>query len=142
MNGDSRNIDSIIDEKLKHSLIHNTSDGFSDELVKRINLEKEFAMQDVKTSKIAKLILGGFISFLVFISVILGLLLKSHETAGDTNIIGSFINKFSGFVENFSTSTFFNLGFTFSQQSLIILLLVMVFIFIFSFADKILFRKS
>lgn len=142
MNEENKNMDSFLDNKIKNSLLFQTSDEFSDELLKRINLENEFAIEDKKTMKIARFITGGVITFMVFIVLVLGIVLKTNENGKEISYLYITLDKFSGFIEFISMKTIDNLGFSVTPQSLIVFLLALVFILIFSFADKMIFRKS
>ena len=73
------NIDSFLDIKIRNSLSSDTSPEFSFDLMKRIELEKEFAEQDNKTDKMVKYITGGLISFLIAVTLLLSSLLKTGK---------------------------------------------------------------
>ncbi|MBV6478768.1 MAG: hypothetical protein HGGPFJEG_01525 [Ignavibacteria bacterium] len=142
MNNDKKNIDSYLEDKIKQSLMNSTSEDFSSELAKRINLEKEFVKEDIKTFKLAKYISAGFISAMIFISVVLGIIITANQKDNETGLLGSIVDSFSGFIELISIKFIDMLGLSFSPQTIIILILIMIFIFAFSFAEKLISRKT
>lgn len=142
MDSEKRNIDSFLDDKFRQSLMNVTSGDFSSELIKRINLEKEFVKEDIKTYKLAKYISAGFIFAMLLISVVLGIVINSNQKESETGFFGKIVSSFSGFIEQLSVKVVDILGLSFSPQTLIIIFLIMVFIFAFSFADKMIFRKT
>ena len=127
----NKNIDYILDEKIRNSLSAVTSSDFTFELMKRVELEKEFATQDKKTDKLVKYLTGGIISLMIAVTL-----------ANEISYFSSIIDKFSGVVEYISVMAAENLGIAFDYKSGIVVLLVMACIFIFTFADKIIFKKT
>jgi len=142
MQGDSKNIDSYLDENIRLSLKSSASSDFTFELMKRVELEKEFAKDDVKTEKLVKYIIGSFISLMAIFAVIFGLVLKTNEDGIEVSYFNSLIDKFSTFVEYVSLMATETLGFAFDFETGIVILLVMACVFLFSFAEKIIFRKN
>ncbi len=142
MSEGSKNIDSYLDERLKHSLESRTSTDFTFEMMKRITLEKEFASEDVRTFRMAKYIAGGFIFLLGAFIVLFTFILNTNDQSKDAGFFHAIINRFSDIIESISVMTTETLGFAFNFQTGIIILLIMVCIFLFSFADKIIFKKG
>lgn len=138
----NRDLNSFLDDNIKRSLEHNTSDGFTFEMMKRVELEKEFEKEDVKTYRMAKYIIGGFVSLMIAFVLMFSFFISNNEESRDAGIVNSIIDKFSGSIEAISVFTATNLGFAFDFQTGIVLMLLMVFVFIFSFADRIIFRKG
>ncbi len=138
----NRNLDSFLDDKIKYSLEDHTSQDFTFEMIKRVELAKEFEKEDVKTFKVAKFIIGGVVSLLAAFVVLFAFVLSSNEESKDAGIFNSLIDKFSNSIEAISIFTTENLGFAFDFQTGIIILLVMGCIFLFSFADRIIFKKG
>jgi hypothetical protein len=142
MSHGNKNIDSILDDKLKQSLQADTSPDFIHELMKRVELEKEFANEDVKTYRIAKYIIGSLISLLIAFVVVFAFVLNANEDRKDVSFFNGIIDKFSDIIQSISVITTETLGFAFDFQTGVIILLVMVCVFLFSFADKIIFKKG
>ncbi|MDQ3020463.1 MAG: hypothetical protein M3R36_07830 [Bacteroidota bacterium] len=142
MSEGNQNIDSLLDDKLKHLLQSHTSPDFTYEMMKRIDLEKEFAKEDVKTYRIAKYIIGGFISLLVAFVMMFTFVLNTNEDSKDAGFFNGIIDSFSIMIQSVSVMMTENLGFAFDFQTGLIILLVMVCLFLFSFADRIIFKKG
>lgn len=138
----NRDFNSFLDENIKRSLELNTSDGFTFEMMKRVELEKEFEKEDVKTYRMAKYIIGGFVSLMIAFVLMFSLFINNNNESKDAGIVNSIIDKFSGSIEAISVFTATNLGFAFDIQTGVVLMLLMVFVFLFSFADRIIFRKG
>ena len=138
----NKNIDYILDEKIRNSLSAVTSSDFTFELMKRVELEKEFATQDKKTDKLVKYLTGGIISLMIAVTLVISMFLKTGKEGNEISYLSSIIDKFSGVVEYISVMAAENLGIAFDYKSGIVVLLVMACIFIFTFADKIIFKKT
>ncbi len=138
----NRDLNSFLDDNIKQSLKLNVSDGFTFEMMKRVELEKEFEKEDVKTHRMAKYIIGGFVSLMVAFVLMFSMFLSSNEESRDAGFVNSIIDKFSDSIEAISVFTATNLGFAFDIQTGVVLMLLMVFVFLFSFADRIIFRKG
>ena len=138
----NKNIESFLDEKFRNSLKNNTSDDFTFELMKRVALQNEFVMEDKKTDKVVKFAIGGFIAVLAFVTIAMGMVLKTGNESNETSYFNIAIDRISGVIENVSVLTMENLGFTFNLQTALILLVVMVCVFIYSFADRTLLKKN
>lgn len=138
MPGDNsnRNLDSYLDGKLRNSLSDNVHDDFTFELMKRVELQKEFAKEDVKTFRIAKSVISGFIAVLCGLVVLFTITLKSNQDGKDVSFLNSVIERFSYLIESTSLLIADTLGFAISFQTGFLILLAMVIVFLFSFADR------
>ena len=136
------NFDSFLNNGIKLSLENKVSEGFTSEMVKRIALEKEFAIEDIKTSKIAKYIIGGFISLIAFFIISFSLFFSLNGENKDVSRFNNVLDRFSDAIESVSVLISENLGFTFDFQTAMIFIVLMVFIFLFSYSDKLLFKKG
>lgn len=142
MQDKNKNMDSFLDENIRMSLKTNVSQDFTYELMKRVELEKEFNKEDMKTAKIVRYTIGSFIAIMVAFAVVIGFFLKVEQNGKEVSYFNSIIDKFSTFIETISIMATETLGFAFNFETGIVLLLVMVCVFLFSFADKIIFRKG
>lgn len=138
----NKNFDSFLDDRIKQSLGYSTSDGFTFELMKRVQLEKEFQKEDVKTYRMAKYIIGGLVSLLISFVIMFSFIISGNEDRKDAGIVSGIIDRFSDTIESISVFTATNLGFAFDFQTGIIFLLVMICVFLFSFADRIIFKRG
>ncbi len=142
MSDHNKNIDSFLDEKFRSSLSENTSSDFTFELMKRVQLQKEFATEDLRTDRMVKYVIGGVFSLMVIVTLVLGMVLKTNDEGKEVSYVNNFIGQFSEFLEKISLLTMENLGFAFNLETGIIVLLLMICVFIYSFADKNLFKKK
>ncbi len=145
MSDRNKNLDAYLEANMKSYIQAETSPDFTLELMKKVQLEKEFAREDVKTSRIAKFVIGGFISILASFVILFSFLFNSNKDQKDisflsSTFLSSTIDKFSKTIQDISIFSAENLGFAFTYQAGMIILLVMVCIFLFSFADKFMFK--
>jgi hypothetical protein len=138
----NRNLNSFLDDSIKQSLKFGTSDSFTLEMMKRIQIEKEFEKEDVKTYRMAKYIIGGFVSLMFAFVFMFSFLISSNGQSRDSGIVNGVIDKFTDSIESISIFTAKNLGFTFDFQTGIVIMLVMICVFLFSFADRMIFKKG
>ena len=138
----SKDLDSFLNNGIKHSLEDNVSDDFTSEMMKRIALAEEFANEDIKTSKIARYIISGLLSLLVFFVISFSLFFSLNENNKDVSLFNNTVDQFSKVIESFSFLISENLGFTFDMQTAMVFLILMVFVFLFSFSERLLFKKS
>lgn len=138
----NRNLNSFLDENIKQTLEFSTSDSFTFETMKRIQIEKEFEKEDVKTYRMAKYIIGGFVSLMIAFVFMFSFLIGNNGESKDAGIVNGVIDKFSDSIESISIFTAKNLGFNFDFQTGIIIMLVMICVFLFSFADRVIFKKG
>lgn len=142
MSDGKNNIDSIIDERIRMSLKSETSGNFTPELLERIEIEKQFVREDVRTYKRVKYVIFGIISVIVIFLSIFTVVLSENEGSAESGLIARNIDRFSDIISSASVFMTENLGVTLSYQTGIFILLIMVFVFLFSFADKIIFKKG
>lgn len=135
-------LDSFLNTGIKLSLQDHVSDSFTSEMFKRIALEREFANEDIKTSKIAKFIITGFLSLIVFFVISFSLFFSMNEESKDVSMFNSTIDRFSDAITSVSIIISENLGFTFDAQTAMVIIILMVFVFLFSFSDRFLFKKG
>jgi len=135
------NLDSFIDEKFRKTLSADTSDEFTTELLKRVELQKVFAKEDVKTDKIMKYLIGIVVAFMTLTTLFFGMVLKTGSKGNEVSYLSSAIEKFSDFIEEVSVMTMQNLGFAVNIKTGIILLLVIGCIILFSIAERNLSKK-
>jgi hypothetical protein len=111
-------------------------------MMKRIALAEEFANEDIKTSKIARYIISGLLSLLVFFVISFSMFFSLNENNKDVSLFNNTVDQFSKVIESFSFLISENLGFTFDMQTAMVFLILMVFVFLFSFSERLLFKKS
>jgi hypothetical protein len=138
----NKNFDSFLDDKITNSLEDHTSQDFIIEMMKRVQLAEEFEKEDVKTSKIAKYVIGGFVSFLSVFIVLFTFVVNTNKDSNDVGYFNNMVDKFSDTIETISIFTTENLGFSFDFQTGLIILVVMACVFLFTVADRVIFKKG
>ncbi|MBK8983810.1 MAG: hypothetical protein IPM38_16200 [Ignavibacteria bacterium] len=139
--GNNKNIDSYLDDNISQSLKSETSDDFSFEMMKRVEIEKEFAKQDRKTDNVAKFVIGGLLAAMIILSVGIPLLFGVSDTDQSPGYFSMMTDNLTGAIEYFSILTTENLGIAFNLKTLSVIIISSVFIFLFSKADKLLLKK-
>jgi hypothetical protein len=140
MSGERKNIDSLIESKVKNSLSSNVSEDFNLNLMKRIEIEQQFREEDKKTFNLAKVFSGIIAVLLLGISTIIGFIIITSETAGNTS--SGIADKISYFYYSVSQKIVELSGLQIDSQLGLMLLVIMAVIFLFSIAEKVLIRKG
>ncbi|MBS1518299.1 MAG: hypothetical protein JSS91_09465 [Bacteroidetes bacterium] len=140
--GNNKNIDSYLDDKISQTLKSNTSEDFMYEMMKRVAIEDEFAKEDRKTDKMAKFIIGGLLVIMAVLSLSLPLIFGSADKDNSPGFISVAVEKITGAIEYFSILAAENLGIAFNMKTFLVILISAVCIFIFSKADKMVLKKS
>lgn len=134
-----KNIDEILNGRIKNSLLKQTRKNFTDDVMKQIMLSQQFAKEDKKENKVLIYLTGGILLFIVSFLVIFGIANSGAETK--TNQTVNIFENFSNLLkENFS-ALYEKLNLSFSIEYIIIALTIIGFILMSNFADKIIFRK-
>ncbi|MBE2255510.1 MAG: hypothetical protein IAE65_04860 [Ignavibacteria bacterium] len=134
-----KNIDEILNGRIKNSLLKQTRKNFTDDVMKQIMLSQQFAKEDKKENKVLIYLTGGISLFIVSFLVIFGIANSGAETK--TNQTVNIFENFSNLLkENFS-ALYEKLNLSFSIEYIIIALTIIGFILMSNFADKIIFRK-
>ncbi|HCN36404.1 MAG TPA: hypothetical protein DIS94_01650 [Bacteroidetes bacterium] len=134
-----KNIDEILNGRIKNSLLKQTRKNFTDDVMKQIMLSQQFAKEDKKENKVLIYLTGGISLFIVSFLVIFGIANSGTETK--TNQTLNIFENFSNLLkENFS-ALYEKLNLSFSIEYIIIALTIIGFILMSNFADKIIFRK-
>jgi|GEM_PF-4617282 len=84
MQSGNKEIDKILDKKLKNALMKKTSDEFTDNLMKQINLSHQFAKEDKKESKVLVYITGGISLFILSFLILIGVFYESSPGSSRT----------------------------------------------------------
>ena len=135
------NMDSYIDEKIKHSLHKKTSEEFIKKLEREIELSREFAREDVKEKKLFKYLVGVFsILFISFGSLLA--LYFGQKIEGDLLGTSDVIDYFTFKINVLSTKLFDAFGLSTSNDFIIYLIMILFFVILFTIADRLVFRKS
>ena len=142
----NKKIDEFLDEKLRKAGGFTLPADFSKNLMVRINEESAQVREELKTNKLAKYILGGFSSFVIGLTILLGLLSgsKSQVTApGRFNIeptletSNDYINRFFTFISDTFTKAVGLLGLSSSPHTVELIAALVIAFVLFMAADRI-----
>ena len=134
-------INQYIESKIIKSLSVNSPQGFTEKLIKEIELSKEFAKQDKKTSRLAIFAFGVVAFLFVSFAGLLAFYLSNQIASGDSDA-GIEINSFTAFLNETGYKILSFFGLTSSLDSFIYILLGVMMIGMFSVADKFIFKRS
>ena len=146
----NKKIDEFIEAKLRSSGSgYSPAGDFNKNLMVRIREENTLALADLKQNKLAKYILGGFISFVIGFTVLLGYLSGSKApatTSGRFNIeptietSNNYLNQFITGIENVFSKTMEYLGLSANTRTIEIIAGLLIAFALFMLADKFLVR--
>jgi hypothetical protein len=134
-------IDKYLESKISNSLLTQTSEKFTDKLMREIELSKEFERQDKKVNISVRYIISGFIILILSFAFTISYYFTGqleNENSAISNEYGNIGNYINGFFSNF----FSIFGITFTKEFFLYAIAVMVFIGIFSVADKKIFKRE
>ena len=135
------NMDSYIDNKIKHSLYRNTSDEFVKKLEREIELSREFAREDVKEKKLFKYLVGVFSILFISFGSLLALYFGQKIEGGFLGT-SDVIDYFTFKINVLSTKLFDAFGLSSSNDFVIYLVMILLFVILFTLADRLIFKKS
>jgi len=146
----NRKIDDFIENKLRQASLARTRSDFTGHLMKRIESEYTLSLQEARSDRIAKYIIGSFSSLILVVTILIGYLAKSDvsskiESTGITiqptiETSANYFQQFLTLVQNFFVDVLAFLGLSVSLQTVnIVAGLLVVFTFFF-LADKIFFK--
>ncbi len=135
------NIDSLLDDKIKHSLFTKPSDDFIKKLERKIELSREFAKEEVKERKIVKYIIGVFL--ILFVSFATTLTYYYSQRFEDKIFnFGGLINNFTLQINSLSLKFFEFFGLSISGNSFVYVIVIMLLALLYTLGDRFLFNKS
>ncbi|HQY20260.1 MAG TPA: hypothetical protein PK294_00315 [Ignavibacteria bacterium] len=140
--GNNKNIDSYLDDSIRHSLRSETSEDFMYEMMKRVEIEKEFAREDRKTDKTVKFVIGGLVAVMILIAFGLPFFFGTSDADSSYGYYNIMIDQIAGSIEYFSIFMTDNLGIAVNSKTVLVLLISGLCIFLFSKADKLFLKKS
>jgi hypothetical protein len=135
------NIDSFLDDKIKHSLFTKPSDDFIKKLERELELSREFAREDVKERKMMKYIIGVFLILFVSFATTLAYY-YSQQFEDKISDFGGLINNFTLQINSLSLKFFEFLGLSVSGNSFVYVIVIMLLALLYTLGDRFLFRKS
>jgi hypothetical protein len=138
MQEERKNIDSIIEGRIRRSLSSEIGEDFSLNLMKRIELEQQFREEDKKTFNIAKAFTVIMTILFIGFASVLGLYFAS---SGSAEMVSDNLASRITFYFDMIGYKFVELT-GFSGQMGFMILVAMAVIFLFTIAEKRLLRKS
>jgi hypothetical protein len=133
---EGNNIDSLLDRRIKDSLDSETSEMFSEEVMKRIYLNLEFQKEDKKTFRFAGIISVSVIAAMFVIAVFISTIAGFSSGDEKTSESGTFIQNIYNFFSDTFLRLFAAIGLQGTTDSLLYIILISFVILIFFFADK------
>ena len=135
------NIDSFLDDKIKHSLFSKPSYDFIIKLERELELSKEFAREDIKERKMIKYVISVF--SILFVSFATTLAYYYSQRFEDKIFdFGDLINNFTLQINLLSLKIFDYFGLSISGNSFVYVLVIMLLAILYTLGDRFLFRKS
>ena len=146
----NKKIDEFIEAKLRSSGSgYSLSGDFGKNLMVRIREEHALARQEMRQNKLVKYFIGGFCSFVIGLTVLLGLLSGSKAPAtssGKFNIeptietSNNYLNRFFGYMGDVFNKAMELLGLTTSSRTVELVVALLIAFVLFMLADKIFVR--
>ncbi|MBS1514873.1 MAG: hypothetical protein JSS63_07565 [Bacteroidetes bacterium] len=132
-------IDDILENSLRESLLKKPHMDFAKNLMLKISLEEEFALQDKKTEKFAKKIIFGISGvFAAVTAFIIYMIYSNPESSENSGVIAE---KTSSFFEQFGLKALNLLGLN-GGSSIFLILSVIIIATIFLTVDKLILKKK
>ena len=135
------NMDSYVDEKIKHSLHKKTSEEFTKKLEREIELSREFAREDVKEKKVVKYLVGIFSILFISFGSLLALYFSQKIEKGFLGT-GDVIDYITFNINVLSMKLFDAFGLSVLNDFIVYLIMILLFVILFTLADRLVFRKS
>ena len=135
------NIDSFLDDKIKHSLFSKPSDDFIIKLERELELSKEFAREDIKERKMIKYVISVFSILFVSFATTLAYYYSQRFEDKIFNLEG-LVNTFTLQINSLSLKFFEFLGLSVSGNSFVYVIVIMLLALLYTLGDRFLFRKS
>ena len=135
MRDNNKYIDEILDSKLRKSRLSNATGDFTSHLMKRITAENKALMEEKKSDRVVKYIIGSFSFLMLAFTFAMGILSKraavnSDESAGiafDTmQRSNSILDTMVYYIQSFFTSVLSFFGVSLSGSSVNIILVVVL----------------
>ncbi|HMQ78352.1 MAG TPA: hypothetical protein PKE39_08845 [Ignavibacteria bacterium] len=142
-------IDEIIDAKLRKSRLSTASGDFTSHLMKRITAENKALMEEKKSDRVVKYIIGSFSFMMLAFTFAIGLISKSaavntDETTGvafDTmQRSSSWLESMVYYIQGFFTNVLSFFGLSLSSSSINIILVVILVAVIYLVGERLFLR--
>jgi hypothetical protein len=132
---------------LRRSPLTRTSVNFTQSLMEKAAAERRYAVEDIKRDRIAKYIIGIFISLILAVTIMIGYASKREVSSGiETSSVKiqptietstNYLQKFSELIESASLKVISILGFSANSDMLTIIFYIILLIAFYLAADRI-----
>jgi len=150
MTNKPKKIEEYIDNKLRSSAVSRLSDDFNKHLMTKVSADYRIFASEAKTDRIIKYAIGSFISIVLGIIVLFGVVSKSSEQVeGNSTGINinpavqtssNYLEKFIGFIQNIFVDILGSFGLTVSPSTIVIFLVGVFVIVLFLMGEKFLLK--
>ena len=147
---DNKHIDDFIENKLRKSPLVKTSGNFTAMLMEKIQAEGKLALEETKSDRIAKYIIGGVSSLIIGFTVLIAYLTGSKDTS-TTDATGidispalhssnNYFERFTSFIESIFIKSLELVGLSASSKTVSITLTILGIVCMFLLAERYLIR--
>lgn len=150
MTDTNRKIEEFIEEKLRSSRVVKTSDDFRALLMKRVAAEHKSALEEGKSDRLVKYIIGSFSTLIIGFTLALGFISGSAGNVGSRSkgidigpameTSNNYLERFLSFIESIFVSALNFFGFSASSRTLTIVLLIVIVVSVFLLAERFVMR--
>jgi hypothetical protein len=137
----SEEINKYIESKITKALNSETSDKFTDKLMREIELSREFERQDKKESISVRFVISGFIILILSFAFTISYYLTS-QLDKENSAIESQYGNVGNYIHGFFTKLFSMFGISFTNDYFLYAVAIMILFGIISVADKYIFKRS
>jgi hypothetical protein len=134
-------INKYIDNKIANSLTFETSEKFTDRLMREIELSKEFERQDKKENLSVRYIIAGISTLILSFVFAFGYYI-SKQLENEDSMIGSNYGTVSSYIRDFFSNSLSIFGLTISKEVFVYGFILMGLLVAGSLVDKYIFRRS
>ena len=93
----TKNIDELIEDKIRETLSEKTNDKFADRIMEQIQLQEKYQKEDIRTGKLVKRITLAGISFIFAVGIII-IFALAESSAVDEDISYIYIKGIADFL--------------------------------------------
>ena len=149
MRDKNKYIDEVIETKLRKSELTKTSADFTQHLMSRISAENKALVEERKSDRIVKYVIGAFSFLIVGFTVLLGILSKTAgKQSTDTTGVGfntvktsnSFIENVLYYIEMFFRNVLGFFGLSVNSSSATIIMVVVLLVAVFLIGERLFLR--
>ena len=137
---DFNQIEKFLESGIKASMSESAGDGFTEKLMREVEMIKEFEKQDKKTYTMLNFIIAGVITVIITSGVILAYLIGSEPAAEEGS--GGLWTGMKTLFEGLSTKVFGLFGISLSGDAIMYVFIAGAALILFSVIDRLFIRRS